>query len=202
MGLQRVRHNWVTFTSLIYQAMLSILKCFWLCVRWASLVALTEKNLPAMQETWVRFLGQEDPLEKGMATHSSILAWKAPWPEKPGRLQSSSVHSVQSLSHVRSPWSPRVRHDWMTNILVCMYLPSNFQCQNTLWFYYSHGSNWITCTSQACCFRFGNLGQDSLNFWYCLLKKWKQDQKTVVISSLSYAASVHVLFIVTKSITS
>ena len=42
------------------------------------------KNLPAMQETWVRFLGQEDPLEKGMATHSSILAWKNP--EEPGRL--------------------------------------------------------------------------------------------------------------------
>ena len=39
------------------------------------------KNLPAMQETWVQFLGQEDPLEKGMATHSSILAWRIPWTE-------------------------------------------------------------------------------------------------------------------------
>ena len=46
------------------------------------------KNLPAMQETWVRFLGQEDLLEKGMATHSSILAWKIPWTEGPGGLQS------------------------------------------------------------------------------------------------------------------
>ena len=46
------------------------------------------KNLPEMQETWVRFLGQEDPLEKGMATHSSILAWRIPWIEEPGRLQS------------------------------------------------------------------------------------------------------------------
>ena len=46
------------------------------------------KNLLAMQETQVRFLGQEAPLEKGMATHSSILAWKIPWPEEPGRLQS------------------------------------------------------------------------------------------------------------------
>ena len=46
------------------------------------------KNLPAMQETWVRFLGWEDPLEKEMATHSSVLAWEIPWTEEPGRLQS------------------------------------------------------------------------------------------------------------------
>ena len=46
------------------------------------------KNLPAMQETWVQSLGQEDPLEKGMATHSSILAWRISWTEEPGRLQS------------------------------------------------------------------------------------------------------------------
>ena len=46
------------------------------------------KNLPAVQETWVRSLGQEDPLEKGMAAHSSILAWRIPWTEEPGRLQS------------------------------------------------------------------------------------------------------------------
>ena len=55
---------------------------------WASLVAQTVKNPPAMQETWVRSLGWEDPLEKGMATHSSILAWKIPWTKEPGRLQS------------------------------------------------------------------------------------------------------------------
>ena len=46
---------------------------------WASLVAQLVKNPPAMQETWVRFLGREDPLEKGKATHSSILAWRIPW---------------------------------------------------------------------------------------------------------------------------
>ena len=46
------------------------------------------KSLPAMQETRVRFLGQEDPLEQGMATHSSILAWEIPWTQEPGRLQS------------------------------------------------------------------------------------------------------------------
>ena len=52
----------------------------------ANLVAQTVKNLPAMQETWVRFLGHEDPLEKGMATPSSILAWESPWTEEPGGL--------------------------------------------------------------------------------------------------------------------
>ena len=46
---------------------------------WASLVTQLVKNLPAMQETWVRSLGLEDPLEKGKATHSSILAWRIPW---------------------------------------------------------------------------------------------------------------------------
>ena len=51
------------------------------------MVAQTVKNLPAMQETQVRSLPREDPLEKGMATHSSILAWKNPWIEEPGGLQ-------------------------------------------------------------------------------------------------------------------
>ena len=55
---------------------------------WNSLVALSVKNLPAVQETWVQFLGQEDPLEKEMATHSSVLAWAILWTEEPGRLQS------------------------------------------------------------------------------------------------------------------
>ena len=54
----------------------------------ASPIAKLVKNLPAMQETLVRFLGREDPLEKEMATHSSILAWRIPWTEEPGRLQS------------------------------------------------------------------------------------------------------------------
>ena len=54
----------------------------------ASLVTQWVKNLPAMQETQVRSLGREDPLEKGMATHSRILAWKIPWTEEPAGLQS------------------------------------------------------------------------------------------------------------------
>ena len=63
----------------------------------ASIVAQMVKNLPVMQETQVRSLGQEDPLEKQMPTHSSILAWKISWTEDPGRLQSMG--------------SQRVRHD-------------------------------------------------------------------------------------------
>ena len=58
------------------------------------------KNLPAMQETQVRSLGWDDPMEKGMATHSSILAWETPWTEKPGGLWSMG--------------SKRVRHDLTT----------------------------------------------------------------------------------------
>ena len=54
----------------------------------ASLVAQTVKHLPAVQETWVPFLGREETLEKEMATLSSTLAWKIPWTEEPGRLQS------------------------------------------------------------------------------------------------------------------
>ena len=60
-----------------------------------------EKNPPAMQETEVQSPGREDPLEKGMATHSSVLAWRTPWTEEPGGLQSMG--------------SQRVRHDWVTN---------------------------------------------------------------------------------------
>ena len=62
------------------------------------------KNLPAMQEIWVRFLGWEDPLEKGMATHSSILAWRIPWTEESGRLQPMELQ--------------RVRHDGVTSTFI------------------------------------------------------------------------------------
>ena len=61
---------------------------------WASLVVQLVKNVPSMQETRIRPLGWEDPLEKGMATHSSILAWRIPWTEEPGRLQSMGLQRV------------------------------------------------------------------------------------------------------------
>ena len=71
----------------------------------ASLVAQMVKYLPAMRETWIQFLGQEDPLEKEMAIHSSTLAWKTPWTEDPDRLQSMGLQRVgydwglHSLTH-------------------------------------------------------------------------------------------------------
>ena len=61
----------------------------------ASLVAQMVKRLPAMLETRVRSLGREDPLEKEMATHSSTLAWRIPWREEPGRLQSMGSQSIE-----------------------------------------------------------------------------------------------------------
>ena len=70
-------------------------------VQRAPLGAQTVENLPAMQETQVQSLGREDPLEKGIATHSSILAWRVPWTEEPGGLQSMGLQ--------------RVGHDWMTH---------------------------------------------------------------------------------------
>ena len=68
----------------------------------ASQVAQRLKHLPAMWETWVQSLGQEDPLEKEMATHSSILAWRIPWTEEPGGLQSTGLQ--------------KVGHDWATSL--------------------------------------------------------------------------------------
>ena len=62
---------------------------------WPSLVALIVKNLPAMQETQVQSLGREDPLEKGMAIYSSILAWEISWTEEPGALQSMGSQRVR-----------------------------------------------------------------------------------------------------------
>ena len=62
----------------------------------ASLVPQLVKNLPAMQEIWVQVLGQEDPLEKEMATHSSILAWRIPWTEKPGGVIVDGVAQSQT----------------------------------------------------------------------------------------------------------
>ena len=68
-----------------------IVTCYTLQYSWASLVAQLVKNLPAMRETWIESLGWKDPLEKGKATHSNILAWRIPW--------------IQSMG------SQRVRHD-------------------------------------------------------------------------------------------
>ena len=65
---------------------------------WASLVAQMVRNLPAMWETGVRSLGWKDPLEKGMATHSSILAWEIPWTKEPGGLQFTGLQKRYNLA--------------------------------------------------------------------------------------------------------
>ena len=77
----------------------SVSMCVCMCIEWASLVAQLVKNLPAVQETWVRSLGWEDPLEKEMATHSSILAWKISWTE------------IFCTGGLQSMGSQRVGHD-------------------------------------------------------------------------------------------
>ena len=68
--------------------------CVYIYIYRASLVAQRLKRLPGMQETQVQSLGQEDPLEKEMATHSSTLAWRIPWTEEPGKLQSMGSQRV------------------------------------------------------------------------------------------------------------
>ena len=70
-----------------------------ICMKGDSLVAQMVRNLPATQETQIQSLGWEDPLEKGMATHSSILAWRIPWTEEPGGLQSIGLQRATLLSN-------------------------------------------------------------------------------------------------------
>ena len=74
----------------------------WTTISIVSLVAQRLKHLPTMREAWVRSLGREDPLEKEMATHSSILSWRIPWTEEPGGLQSTGLQ--------------RVGHDWASDL--------------------------------------------------------------------------------------
>ena len=87
-----LKHTLYTHTHTSYILLLSL----------TTLVVQVVKRLPAVQETWVQSLGQEDPLEKAMATHSNTLVWKIPWTEEPDRLQSMR--------------SQRVRHDWATSL--------------------------------------------------------------------------------------
>ena len=82
----------------------------------ASLVAQLVKTLPAMQETQVRSLGWEDPLEMGMATHSTTLAWRIPWTEEPGGIQSTGSHKVDMTD-----WQAAA--EMLFNILQCTEQP-------------------------------------------------------------------------------
>ena len=92
----------------------------------------TVKNPSTVQETWIRFLGQEDPLEKGMATHSSIIAWRIPWTEKPGGLQSMG--------------SQKVGHDWATNIINNHHMTWLNECSMSILQVRTQGG-WMTCDS-------------------------------------------------------
>ena len=89
------------------------------------LVAQKVKNLSAMQETWVQSLGREDPLEKEMATHSSILAWKIPWTEEPGRLQSTwgckELERTERLTLSLSQWGGWRRADLSLGHFSCSF---------------------------------------------------------------------------------
>ena len=90
LGSSKTTDSPLTFQKIGSENCLVLIKAF----ARASLIAQLVKSLPAMQETGIRFLGREDPLEKEMATHSSILAWRIPWMEEPGRLQSMGSQRV------------------------------------------------------------------------------------------------------------
>ena len=96
-----------------------------------SLVAQTVKSLPAMRETWVQSLGQEDPLEKEMATHSNTLVWKIPWMEEPGRLQSMGLVRI---GHNRTTSSSRSKAaqciQTMTSLFLSQY--SHIEIHNVI----------------------------------------------------------------------
>ena len=84
------------YKSVLFSLLPLVYICLWVFkVLQAFLMAWMVKNLPVLQENEVRSLGREDPLGKGMATHSSILAWRIPWPEKPGGLQSIGLQRVR-----------------------------------------------------------------------------------------------------------
>ena len=85
---------------------------------WASLVARLVKNPPALWETQVRSLDWEDPLEKGMATHSSILAWRIPWTEEPGRLQSAGLQSLTRLGNFTFTFSASFAETIVMKVLI------------------------------------------------------------------------------------
>ena len=109
------------------------------------------KNLPAIQETWVPSLGWEDPLEKGMATHSSILAWRIPWTEEPGGLQSMG--------------SQRVRHDWVTSTTNFTFQQYQNLCSLTPWCIYFCSRCWEPPPGQLPT-TYGSVFQTALTSWH------------------------------------
>ena len=166
---------YLAFVSLLWRNVYSeTLPTFnWLlsCMRGASLVAQMVKHLPAVRETRVRSLGWEDPLEKEMATHSSTLAWKIPWTEEPGRLQSMG--------------SQRVAHDWTTSLWVVweVYMYIGYKspvrhiiCGYFILFYCLFNFLMVSFDTQ----KFIILMKFILSFLFCHLSIWYCNKKTVV----------------------
>ena len=140
-----------------------------------SLVAQMVKCLPTMRETWIRSLGREDPLEKEMATHSTTLAWKIPWMEEPGRLQSMG--------------SQKVGHDWANSLHFTFYFYQkkkkkavwDFYCDctdpidqfelmwnfNSRWFSDSWTRDFSCQGSKGMCIRLGKLFSLHISYWIC-----------------------------------
>ena len=106
MGSHRVRHDWSNLAAAAAAKNHGFPLCWSVTRKWLAQFRdlMNVKNLPAMQETQVQSMCWEDLLEKAMATHSSILAWRIPWTEEPGRLPSLK--------------SQRVSHNWMSNMIV------------------------------------------------------------------------------------
>ena len=102
MGSHRIWHDWSDLAAAAAAYCIGVFLYGLLDSVWASLVAQWLKHLPPVWETWVWYLVWEDPLEKEMLTHSSISAWRIPWMEKPGRLQSMG--------------SQRVGYNWVTSL--------------------------------------------------------------------------------------
>jgi len=104
-------------------------KCICMYTYGASQMAEIVKNLPSVKECWVQSLGQEDPLEKGMGTHSSILSWRISWIEEPGMLQSLG--------------SQTVGHDWLKFSLFCIHM---CMLVSTKWFTSKYSPNEVAYT--------------------------------------------------------
>ena len=123
------KKGWIPFAATWTDLKITILSE----VSLASLVAPTVNNPPAVHETWVHCLGWEDPLEEGMATHSSILAWRIPWAEEPEGLQSMELK--------------RVGHDWATEHSTrpdpADRHPSSFLGGQSLWLWHLFPVCWI-----------------------------------------------------------
>ena len=113
MGSQRVGHDWSDLTCMHVNNIKQLENRNHLTFGWYSV-----RCLPTIQETRVQSLGQEDLPEKEMATHSSILAWKIPWTEEPGRLQSMGLQ--------------RVGHDWATSLSLSFFIVIRLHCRETL----------------------------------------------------------------------